>query len=838
MNRIKSIISIILVLVFMALSIPISASDTVKSKNETEASYTEKNRADPYEIKKGFSNKTAWKEHVQTRNKFHKKDDLKHETIQAELEENGIVGLNKYQYYQLLIEEQPEAFSEDTLLISFTDEKSKFAEEINNNFFDSLKECSDYWIGTLKEKRSATKMIELIGVLVQDSNVDMIQPSFIYKVASAASITADYTYTLTRAMEQVKATDAWNYYTGEGVLVGMIDTGVNAVAGQNIQGDFDDDCTVSGCKGHGTAVSTVINGKGTYAGIAPDSTVYCIGSHGHSGNNLGVMFSEGIQSDIDTLVSAGCRIINMSFSFGSESRLDYFLEKLQQYNENVLFIQAAGNTNPTGTNNNDGDSLTENPNLDNEATYDYYNSPNYIRVAGVDMNDDWQSFSYYGARTVHIAAPGYKLSLPSNNGIMGLETGTSFAAPFVSGTAALLLEADPTLTPSELKFAILSSADFCSNLYQKVQGCRRLNVMAAVESVDPPTGGLHISGRSNNWFYLVNNQGSRIVKGAKKVLPAPNGFVYQTTGNELYYLPGPLSSNTTPVLIPDTQNTVSFAASWGNLIVYNGSILRRYIYNESTGSYYYRAMHTNVQYYALSGNRLVLHYSNALDYYFRVYENIRTSPDYEAYPVSGAITALWATGSRLHVYQSGGLYHMFDSVAARTTNASSTTASTTNRKWLGAVCEETNFSFITSMNATRWCYAEGNQIYVYHFTELGTDCSTKETTPTTITSPNGANISSVKIINAIIYYCAGGVLYASEIRRNVWELDGDDLGSVYYYTLADSVDSYSCCGESRGYIDTNGNFYYNKGGIEPFYPTPERGWTLKAEEVTSLSIYY
>lgn len=837
MKQLKFIICIVLIISIMTGLLPISA---VEILDETTVSYEERRQVDPYEVKKGFSNKTAWKEHVRTRNKFHKKDALKHETIQAELEENGIAGLNKYQYHQVLVEEQPKDFSEDTLLISFIDEKIGFDEKSNNDLFDSIKSHSDYCVGILKEKRTASEMIDLIGILVQDSNVDMIQPNFIYEAASATSITADYTYTLTRAMEQVKATDAWNYYTGEGVLVGMIDTGVNVVAGQNKHsGSNSDTCSLFGCGGHGTAVSAVINGNGTYAGVALDSTVYCVGDHGHDSNdNVVIAYSSNIGEYIDQLVNAGCRIINMSLAIRRITRLDAFLEKLQQYNENVLFIQAAGNVAQTSGESTDDDYLDENQDLDTESTYTYYNNSNYIRVAAVDMNDDIPSLSYYGAKRVHIAAPGYQLSLPTKDGTMELMSGTSFAAPFVSGTAALLLEADPTLTPSELKSAILSSADFCSNLYQKVQGCRRLNVMAAVESVDPPTGGLHISGRSNNWFYLVNNQGSRIVKGAKKVLPAPNGFVYQTTGNELYYLPGPLSSNTTPVLIPDTQNTVSFAASWGNLVVYNGSTLRRYIFNETSQNYVYNNVtHSNVKYYALSGNRLVLYYTIATK--FRVYENFRTSLTYEHYNVNGTVNALWVTGSRIHVYQNDGIYQMFDSVAdSRPSYAPATTDDTTNRKFLAPVCEETNFSFITSMNATRWCYAEGNQIYVYHFTEWGTDCSTKETTPTTITSPNGANISSVKIINDIIYYCAGGVLYASEIRRNVRELDGDDLGSVYYYTLADSVDSYSCCGESIGYIDTSGNFYYYKGELNPNWPTPEQGWTLKAEEVTSINIYY
>ncbi|MBQ7090518.1 MAG: hypothetical protein IJN82_05305, partial [Clostridia bacterium] len=323
MKKNKFIVSIVLIVSVLIGTVPFSIAEAAEPTDDSVISHKETERADPYEIKKGFSNKTAWNEHVQSRNKSHKKDDLKRETIQAELEENGIAGLNKYQYYQLLVEEQPEDFSEDTLLISFSAGKTEFAEKTNSNLFDSIKSHSDYCVGTLKRKRTAAKMIELIGVLVQDSNVDMIQPNFIYEVASAISITADYTYTLTRAMEQVKATDAWSYYTGEDVLVGMIDSGVNVVAGQNRHLESDSDtCSLSGCWGHGTAVSAVVNGNGAYAGVAPDSTVYCVGNHEHDSNgNVVVTHSSDIGASIAQLVNAGCRIINLSIGFTKKSHL-------------------------------------------------------------------------------------------------------------------------------------------------------------------------------------------------------------------------------------------------------------------------------------------------------------------------------------------------------------------------------------------------------------------------------------------------------------------------------------------------------------------------------------
>ena len=94
------------------------------------------------------------------------------------------------------------------------------------------------------------------------------------------------------------------------------------------------------------------------------------------------------------------------------------------------------------------------------------------------------SFSNYGNTCVDLFAPGGNISscYPSELDPDGITTlsGTSMAAPFVTGVAALILSAKPNTTASALKSYLLNNTDYCNAFAGKCATNGRLNAYKAL----------------------------------------------------------------------------------------------------------------------------------------------------------------------------------------------------------------------------------------------------------------------------------------------------------------------------------------------------------------------
>ncbi|MGZ3713148.1 MAG: S8 family serine peptidase, partial [Bdellovibrionota bacterium] len=101
--------------------------------------------------------------------------------------------------------------------------------------------------------------------------------------------------------------------------------------------------------------------------------------------------------------------------------------------------------------------------------------------------DTLASFSTYGKRTVHIAAPGHKIYSSIPGGKYDSFSGTSMATPHVSGAAALVWGMDTHQTYAQVKERLLASRDFIPTLSRKVASSGRLNVYNAVNGIYPPS---------------------------------------------------------------------------------------------------------------------------------------------------------------------------------------------------------------------------------------------------------------------------------------------------------------------------------------------------------------
>jgi thermitase len=222
-----------------------------------------------------------------------------------------------------------------------------------------------------------------------------------------------------------------------------------------------------GNPGHGTHCAGNVAARGDngigIAGVAPNVRIMPLRFISDKGQGTTADAIKAIRYAVDN----GAKVL--SNSWGSEGedpaegQANQALRDAVQYaqDKGVLFIAAAGNGHSGAGYNNDTDPKPSYP-----ATY---TNENIVSVAALDVNDNFGSFSNWGPKTVHIAAPGVKVysttvgSLYSDTvidkfGFHATWDGTSMATPHVAGAAALYWSAHPEKTWRDVKAALIGSA--------------------------------------------------------------------------------------------------------------------------------------------------------------------------------------------------------------------------------------------------------------------------------------------------------------------------------------------------------------------------------------------
>ncbi|WP_082096526.1 S8 family peptidase [Paenibacillus wulumuqiensis] len=243
---------------------------------------------------------------------------------------------------------------------------------------------------------------------------------------------------------KTNAPAAWKTgYTGKGIKVAVVDTGIESHEDLVITGgtsvisytsSYTDD------NGHGTHVAGIIgalNNSIGMVGIAPDSSLYAVKALDQNGSG----YLSDVVAGIDWSISNNMDIVNLSLGTTSDSfALKQVVDKA--YSSGLLVVAAAGNN---GASDGSGDTVNY------PARYD-----SAIAVAATDSTDQRASFSATG-NTVEVAAPGVSVlsTYPGNRYVK--MSGTSMAAPYVAGDLALLQQAYPTLSHSELRAKLVAT---------------------------------------------------------------------------------------------------------------------------------------------------------------------------------------------------------------------------------------------------------------------------------------------------------------------------------------------------------------------------------------------
>lgn len=302
----------------------------------------------------------------------------------------------------------------------------------------------------------------------------------------------------------INAAQAWSMTTGSrNVVVAVIDSGIDLThpdlaaniwtnpgdaAGNAVDDDrngyqndihgwnfVDNNNQVSDGYGHGTHVAGIIGAVGNngigVTGISWQVSLMALKVQ----DSRGIGYTSSIIKAINYVTMMrrdhGINIVAVNASWEAAAGFSVVVQEAIRAvgNAGVTFVAAAGNQ---ASNN---DAIPHYPGN--------YRLPNVIAVAALSTTNTLASMSNYGGTTVDLAAPGSLIQSTFPGGAYGILSGTSMAAPQVTGVVALLAAVKPGITVAEVRAAILGTTTPVASLAGKVAAGGRLNAGAALASL-------------------------------------------------------------------------------------------------------------------------------------------------------------------------------------------------------------------------------------------------------------------------------------------------------------------------------------------------------------------
>ena len=367
----------------------------------------------------------------------------------------------------------------------------------------------------IPDGNSQQQVLAYIGALRELAGVEYVYPDYrvstlttptdllFNKQQGLKNIGQTTNYTRGANDADIDAPEAWEVSTGsKGVVVAVVDSGIdynhpdladniwtnsgemgtdsngldksaNGIDddGNGYTDDFrgwdfvDNDNDPMDTNGHGTHVAGIIgasgnNGRGI-AGVNWRVSLVPL----RILDTLGQGETSSAVKALEYATQMGFHIVNNSYAGGAfdQNMEDAISEARDQ---DVLFVAAAGN---------------EGSNNDNTPIYPAsYNLDNVLVVGASDKSDNLAYFSNYGLTSVDLVAPGEDILSTYLNKTYRYLSGTSMAAPHVSGAAALLSSKTPSMTFSQLKTTLTTSVDSFSHFQTKIASSGRLNLARAI----------------------------------------------------------------------------------------------------------------------------------------------------------------------------------------------------------------------------------------------------------------------------------------------------------------------------------------------------------------------
>jgi subtilisin family serine protease len=315
----------------------------------------------------------------------------------------------------------------------------------------------------IRDRRSEQ---QVIAAMAGDGRVREVQLNYRYRRQAGPTAAADRLPQYGHL--KVELPGAHELAQGRDVVVAVIDSAVDvdhpdlegavagsfdAVGGSDKVPDF-----------HGTAIAGIIRARGVLEGVAPEAALLAV--RAFQATRAGEMpetSSWVLLKAIDWAVANKAKVLNLSFAGPRDPAVHQILQAASK--RGVVAVAAAGNGGPKAA-----------PAY--PAAY-----PEVIAVTALDERDRLYQHANRGSY-IFVAAPGVDILAPVEKGRHSYLSGTSFAAAYVSGIVALLLERDPGLEPDSIADLISKGSDDLGPKGRDDQfGAGRVNALHSLQAV-------------------------------------------------------------------------------------------------------------------------------------------------------------------------------------------------------------------------------------------------------------------------------------------------------------------------------------------------------------------
>jgi subtilisin family serine protease len=266
-------------------------------------------------------------------------------------------------------------------------------------------------------------------------------------------------------LPKMQTPTAWDVSKGTGITIAILDSGVDGthpdLVNQMVPGwnAIDNSSTTADINGHGTAVAgTAAAATNNATGVASIAGGAKIMPVRITNDPTGYAYWSDVARGLNWAADNGADVANISYGVSNSTTV----ASAAQYMRNkggVVVVSAA----------NDG------------VDPGYTDNPYMISVSATDSADAKASWSNYGA-FIDVAAPGVSILTTTRGGGYGNWNGTSFSSPATAGVVALIMSANPSLTPDDIEKVLENSAvKVAGTDFHPYFGYGRVDAAAAVQ---------------------------------------------------------------------------------------------------------------------------------------------------------------------------------------------------------------------------------------------------------------------------------------------------------------------------------------------------------------------